>query len=134
MITVRRARTEQQIRKVLDHPGRPTANTALPGRGQRVISRPPALCCMAERAGRTLPFSVSVSRDPNILRASQIEQGADLGRVAGITTGQCGRHDLPGVGVRADVQRAPGPACLGSVLFKQSLPFAGIPLAPRAEP
>jgi len=63
-----------------------------------------------------------------------IEQGADLGAVVDLLRCQRRRDDLPGVGIQADVQLAPGPARLGAMLLDQPLPFAGIPLAPRAEP
>ena len=52
-----------------------------------------------------------------------IEQGANLRGIVDVVGGQRGRLDLPGVGVHGDVQLAPGPPCLGSVLLEQ--PFAG---------
>ncbi len=44
-----------------------------------------------------------------------IEQGADLGTIISIVGGQQGGDDLPGAGVHAEVQLAPGPARLGAV-------------------
>ncbi len=58
-----------------------------------------------------------------------VEQRADLGAIVGIMAGQHGGEDLPGIGVHPEVQLAPGLACLRFVLFKQPLPYAGIPLA-----
>ncbi len=52
-----------------------------------------------------------------------IEQGADLGTVVHLLRGQHSCDDLPGVGVQADVQLAPGPARLGAVRLNQ--PLAG---------
>jgi hypothetical protein len=52
-----------------------------------------------------------------------IEQGADLGAVVHLLGGQRHRDDLPGVGIQADVQLAPGPARLGTMLLNQ--PLAG---------
>ena len=52
-----------------------------------------------------------------------IEQGTDLRGIVDVVGGQRGRLDLPGVGVHSDVQLAPGPPCLRSVLLEQS--FAG---------
>ena len=31
------------------------------------------LCCMGQRAGRTLPYPVLVSHDPDALRASKVQ-------------------------------------------------------------
>jgi hypothetical protein len=51
-----------------------------------------------------------------------IEQGPDLRGIADIAGGQRRCCDLPGVGVHRNVQLAPGPPCLCSMLLKQ--PFA----------
>ena len=52
-----------------------------------------------------------------------VEQGADLGAIVPFFVGQRRGDDLAGVGIHADVQLAPGPARLGSMLLDQ--PLAG---------
>ena len=53
-----------------------------------------------------------------------IEQGADLRAVVHLLPGQRRRDDLPGIGIQADVQLAPGPARLGAMFLDQPLACA----------
>jgi len=52
-----------------------------------------------------------------------VEQRADLRAIVVIIGGQPARHDLTGVGVHAEMQFSPGPACPRAMLLDQ--PFAG---------
>jgi hypothetical protein len=50
-----------------------------------------------------------------------VEQGANLGAVIDVVGGQRHGDNLAILGIHADVQLAPGPACFGAVLLQQPL-------------
>ena len=64
----------------------------------------------------------SVAGDRGDRTGHLVEQGANLRAVVGLAAGQGRGDDPPGVGIHAEVQHFPRPACLGAMFLDQPLP------------